>query len=130
MLITSVTDAHEVRDVIATDMTNAFVQTRVEDPSNRVMMRFSGRLVDYSCSIAPEVHESFVNKDKNNGKVFHCEVMNVIHRTVKAAILFHEKLNKDSNELGFECDPHDPGFVNRNINGVQQTAAFHVNDVK
>ena len=106
------------------------MQTRVEDPSDRVIMRFRGRLVDYLCDIAPEVYKPFIHQDKHNNKVLYCEVMNVIYGTMKAAILFYKKLNKDLNELGFECNPYDPCVMNRNINGVQQTVVFHVDDVK
>ena len=43
----------------------------------------------------------------------------MIYGTIKAAILFYKKLNKDLNELGFEYNHYDLCVMNRNFNRFQ-----------
>ena len=129
ILITAVIDAHEGRDVVTTDIPNAFIQTRVDNPEDRVIMRFRGRLVNYLCSIAPEIYKPYVVVE-NGKRVLYCETLNAMYGTLKAAILFYKKLVKDLQGIGFECNPYDICVMNRMIKGVQQTVVFHVDDLK
>ena len=53
VMITSVIDAKEGRDVAIIDIPNAFVQTKME--GKRVIMKMQGKLAELLVEIAPEV---------------------------------------------------------------------------
>ena len=55
VLLSCIIDAEEERDVAAIDIPNAFIQTRVEDEKDMVIIRVRGVLVDMLCKIAPDV---------------------------------------------------------------------------
>ena len=55
VLLTSIIDAHEGRDVSVIDIPNAFIQTRVDDPKDQVIVRMQGVLVDWLVKAAPKV---------------------------------------------------------------------------
>ncbi len=50
----AVIDAKERRDVAVIDMPNAFVQTRLEDDDDKVVMRLCGKLAKLMVKVAPE----------------------------------------------------------------------------
>ena len=55
--ITSLVDAHEDRDVMGSDVPNAFIQVVLpenKEGNDRVCMKIVGKLVDYLTEIAPE----------------------------------------------------------------------------
>ena len=54
VLLTSIIDAHEGRDVTVIDIPNAFIQTRVDSPKDRVIIRMRGVVVDWLVKTAPE----------------------------------------------------------------------------
>ena len=63
LIITSLVDAHEDRDVMGSDFPNAFVQVVLpenKEGSNRVCMKIVGELVDYLIEIAPETYSKYV----------------------------------------------------------------------
>ena len=64
VLLTSIVDAHERRDVAVIDIPNAFIQTRVNNPKDRVIIRIRGVVVDWLVKIAPEVYGPFVTTEK------------------------------------------------------------------
>jgi len=54
VIITSIIDALERRDTAIVDISNTFIQTVVEEKSQRVIIRIRGMLVDMLVKIAPE----------------------------------------------------------------------------
>ena len=56
VLITSVVDAKENRNVAIVDIPNAFIQTVVEDDEDKVFMRIRGHMVDVLVKVAPKVY--------------------------------------------------------------------------
>ena len=46
VLLTSIIDAHEGQDVAVSDIPNAFIQTRVDDPKDQVIVWMQGVVVD------------------------------------------------------------------------------------
>ena len=54
VLITSVIDAKQGRDVMSIDVPNAFVQTEVPQGDERTIMKIRGALVDMLSEIDPE----------------------------------------------------------------------------
>ena len=47
-----------------------------------------------------------------------------------AALLWYNQLKSDLISIGFKFNPYDPCVANRNVGGKQQTACFHVDDLK
>ena len=58
VMITSVIDAKEGREVAVVDIPNAFVQTEME--GERVVMKMRGKLAELLLEVAPEVYREFV----------------------------------------------------------------------
>jgi hypothetical protein len=57
--------------------------------------------------------------------------LKALYGTLQAALLFWENLSGFlSNKLGFEENPNDPCVMNKNFNGKQCTAIWHVDDIK
>ena len=51
--MTSIVDALEGRDVAVIDIPNAFIQTRVYDAKDCVIVRITGVIVDWLVKVAP-----------------------------------------------------------------------------
>ncbi len=64
MLLTSIVDAAEKRDVAIIDIPNAFIQTRIESEKDRVIIRNRGVVVDWLVGIAPKVYSQYVTVGK------------------------------------------------------------------
>ena len=66
MFLTAMTDACEARDVVSTDVPNAFVQTPldVEDGDERIVMKIAGVLVDALLNNDPDLHGGFAVHEK------------------------------------------------------------------
>ncbi len=56
VLLTAIVDAAENRDVAIIDIPNGFIQTRVENEKDRVIIRIWGVVVDWLVAIAPKVY--------------------------------------------------------------------------
>jgi len=54
VLLTSIIDALEERDVAIIDIPNAFIQTRVQDAKDCVIIRITGVIVDWLVKAAPK----------------------------------------------------------------------------
>jgi hypothetical protein len=68
VLLTCIVDANTNRDVAIVDITNAFVQTIVEDEMDKALICIHGSLVDILVSIAHNVYGLYVivgKKGKN-----------------------------------------------------------------
>jgi hypothetical protein len=55
VLLTSIVDAHKGRDVAVIDISNAFIQTQVDDAKDRVIICITGVIVDWLVKVAPKV---------------------------------------------------------------------------
>ena len=53
VLLTATIDAEEGRDVATVDLPNAFIQTRLENPEDKVVMRLRGTLAELMVKLAP-----------------------------------------------------------------------------
>ena len=91
VLLTSIVDAHERQDVAVIDIPNAFIQTRVDNPKDRVIIRMRVVVVDWLVKAAPEVYRPFVTNDKKGNKVLLVECWNTIYGTMIAGLLYYRK---------------------------------------
>ena len=131
MLLTSVIEAEEGRDVMTCDIPNAFIQTKVketDDEGNRTIMKIRGVLVDILCEMDPTYKEFLIMEGKH--KVLYVHVTKAIYGLLKSAMLFYKKLVADLIKYGFKINPYDPCVANTMAHGKQLTVSWHVNDVK
>ena len=115
--------------MIKLDVTNAFIQTYLEDESERIILVLTGLSVQVLVDIASSIYQSYVEME-NGKEVLYLECTNVIYGTLKAALLFYKKFYKDIESQGFIINPYDRCVANRMINGHQMTVLWHVDDLK
>src|SRR5210317_406046 len=60
VFLTSVIEAHEGRDVATIDISNAFIQTKIENEADKVVMRMRGKLAEYLVLIALKIYKPYV----------------------------------------------------------------------
>jgi hypothetical protein len=130
VLLSSIVDASEGRDVAVIDIPNAFIQTRIEDEEDMAIIKIRGILVNMLVEIAPEFYKPFVTTDKKGVKQLTVQCQNAIYGTMVASLLYYRKFCKSLTSIGFEFNPYDPCVANKMINGEQMTIAFHVDDCK
>jgi hypothetical protein len=128
VLITSIVDAAEKRDVAIIDIPNAFIQTRVANKKDRVIIRIRGVLVEWVTKTAPEVYNKYVTSDKKGDKVLLVEYMNAIYGTMVAGLLYYRKFADNLDQKKFTKNQYDPCVWNKIIEGKQCTICFHVDD--
>jgi hypothetical protein len=56
VLLTSIVNACKGRDVPVVDIPNAFIQTKVDDAKDRVIIWITGVIVDWLVKVAPKVY--------------------------------------------------------------------------
>ena len=71
ILLTATIDAKEGRDVAIIDIPNAFVETRIEDDNNIVIMRLRGKLAKLMAATAPEINPKHVTINRNGETVLY-----------------------------------------------------------
>ena len=130
VLLTCIIDAEEGRDVAIIDIPNAFIQTKVEDEKDQVLIRVRGILADMLVEIAPDVYGPYVSTDKKGNKTLILQCLNAIYGTMVASLLYYKKFVKSLKRHGFELNPYDPCVANRMVKEKQQTVCFHVDDCK
>ena len=130
VLLTSIIDAKEHRDVAIIDIPNAFIQMVVEDNKDRVIMRIRGHMVDVLVKVAPTVYGPYVSTDKQGRKQLLVECLNAIYGTMVASLLYYRKFTRSLKNQGYTMNPYDPCVWNKMIRGEQITICFHVDDCK
>ena len=132
IFLTSIIDAKEERDVMTTDIPNAFIHAQmpdVQDGKARVIMKITGVLVDLLVELAPEVYGPHVVYE-NGRKVLYVQVIRALYGMLVAALLWYQKFRADLESIGFKFNPYDPCVANRDVDGKQHTVGFHVDDLK
>jgi hypothetical protein len=89
VLLTSIVDAHKGRDVAVVDILNAFIQTKVDDAKDRVIIRITGVIVDWLVKLAPKVYASYVATNSKGVKSLLVECYNAIYGTMVAGLLYY-----------------------------------------
>ena len=130
VILTSMIDAMEEREVAIVDIPNAFIQTEVTDENKRVIVRICGMLVDILVKIAPDIYRDYVKVNKKGEKQILVERLNALYGTMMASLLYYEKFTTRLDKAGFEINPYNPCIWNQNIKGKQCTIFFHVDNCK
>ncbi len=121
VLLTSIVDAKEHRDVAIIDIPNAFIQTVVEDDKDKVIMRIRGHMVDVLVKVAPTVYGPYVSTDKQGRKQLLVVCLNVIYGTMVASLLYYQKFTRSLKNQGYTMNPYDPCVWNKTIQKEQIT---------
>ncbi|KAG7373398.1 reverse transcriptase RNA-dependent DNA polymerase [Nitzschia inconspicua] len=131
ILITATIDAKQKRDVMTSDIPNAFVQTDVNKHKigERIVMKIKGPMVDMLIEMAPEIYSDYVIEE-NGRKVFYVMILKALYGMLQSSLLYYNKFRKGIESIGFEVNPFDPCVANRIVNGKQHTVVWHVDDLK
>ena len=118
VLLTSVIDAREEREVAVVDIPNAFVQTDME--GDKVIMKMRGKLAELLVKVAPEIYREYVTIEKGQ-KVLYLELRKALYGMLKSVLLFYGKLRSDLESIGFVVNPYNPYVANMEQGGSQLT---------
>ncbi len=89
VLLTLVVDAHEGRDVAVVDIPHAFIQTKVDDAKDRVIIWTPGEIVDWLVKVAPKVYASYVAMNSKGVNSLLVECYNTIYGIMVAGLLYY-----------------------------------------
>jgi hypothetical protein len=93
ILLTSIVDVKENRDVMSADIPSAFIQAHLpatEDGDERVIMKITGVLVDLLVSIDPTKYGPFVVAKKGT-KTLYVEVLKALYGMLVAALVWYRR---------------------------------------
>ena len=130
VLLMAMIDAAEGWDVTTIDILNTFIQTRLDDNSNKVLMRLHGKLTKLMVKVAPEIYSKYVSVDSKGELVLYVCLLNALYRIMKAALLYYKCFVCDITVIGFKLNLYDPCVANKIVCGKQLTIAWHVDDLK
>ena len=127
VLITSVIDAHEEREVAVVDIPNFYVQT--PNQGDRVIMKISGELARLLVQVCPELYSQYLTEE-NGIPVLYVQVDRAIYGMLHSGMLAYKQLVKYLLANDFILNPYDPCVANKTVRGKQLTITWHVDDVK
>ena len=126
VMLSSIIDASEHRDIATVDIPGAFMQA---DMDELVHMKIQGKMVDILVDILPSRYEKYVVVE-NGTKSLYVKLNKALYGTLRAALLFWRKLTGKLQEWGFIVNPYDWCVANKDFNGSQCTIVWHVDDLK
>ena len=132
VILTAAIDALEFRDVMTSDIPNAFIQAEmppIEYGDEKILMKITGTLVDLLIDLNPMLYGPMVVLE-NHRKVIYVWVLRAIYGMLIAALLWYNKFKLKLEGHGFIFNPYDPCVANKTVNDKQQTIIFHVDDIK
>ena len=126
VLLTSVIDAKERREVMTLDIPGAFMQG---DQDETIHMKLEGTLAELLAKCDPTKYQPYLAIE--HGKpVLYVELVKALYGTIHAALIFWRKFTKQITEWGFTVDPYDWCVANKMVHGSQLTITWHVDDLK
>ena len=93
LFITGVIDAKEERDEMSADVPNAFIQDEIppeKRADEKIIMKITGRLVNYLVEIAPETYAKYVVYE-NGRRVLYVKVLRALYGMLISAMLWYNK---------------------------------------
>ena len=129
ILLTAMIDAHENRDIMTTDVPNAFIQTPMEykEGEEKIIMKITGSLVDILINKDPLKYGGYAVFE-NGKKVLYLKVLRAIYGMLQSALLWYRKFRSDLEGNGFIFNSYDGCVANKVMKGSQMTVRFHVDD--
>jgi len=124
-IITGVIEAKQQRNIMTSDISNAFVQIDIDQSGEKIIIIKRGELVDILLEVSPDIHSKhFVNENGQN--VLHIQMMKALYGMMVSSLLYYKKFLKDIESVGLEVNPYDMCVANRIINGRQNTITWHL----
>ena len=77
LLISTIDDAEE-RDVAVIDIPNAFIQTRIKNDEEKVVLRLRGKLTDLLIKTVPEIYRKQTTINRKGETVLYIRELNAI----------------------------------------------------
>ena len=119
-------DAKEERDVATLDIPGMFLQTPAKPGTLWIVLR--GEMLQQFLEVAPAA-KPFVESEKGR-PVLYCECDKALYGSLDSGRLSYLKLSKFLSDLGFQPNPFEPCWFNKDVNGKQLSVIFHVDDLK
>jgi Reverse transcriptase (RNA-dependent DNA polymerase) len=126
VMLSCVIDAKEQRDVATVDIPGAFMQADMDEV---VHMRLEGKMAELLSKVDPDLYQPYI-KTVGGKPVLYVVLKKALYGTLRAALLFWQKLTGKLIEWGFVVNPYDSCVVNKMIDGKQCTVLWHVDDLK
>eukprot|EP00978_Attheya_sp_CCMP212_P013887 scaffold34981_cov50-Attheya_sp.AAC.2 len=79
IIITSVIDAKQNRDVMISDVPNACVQTEIDQSGEKVVMKIRGVLVDMLVEMCPEIYQDYVVTHGKEKNLYHVRMLKALY---------------------------------------------------
>ena len=94
LLVISVRHAHKKRQVLTLDIPNTFVQTPIPSNQERIIMRITGKLVDFLVELFPEKYRKYVRCRKNK-LIIHIIKRKALYSMMLPSVIFYKHFRKD-----------------------------------
>ena len=104
VILTSVIDAMEGRDVAVCDIPGAFLRAFLDED---VYMVMEGVLADIMIQIAPDVYGPTATKNNKGRTVIYVKLTRALYGCLKSALKFWEQLSRIVKDEGFIINPYD-----------------------
>ncbi len=125
IMLSSLIDAYEQRDVITIDIKGAFLKAKVPEDMELVV-KMDEELADLFCELNPALNEI---RDENGVLYLRCK--KALYGHIEAARLFYNDLNVSLTEkMGFKRNAYDPCIYNKLTEKGIITVRTHVDDLK
>ena len=126
VLLTSVIEAKERREVMTVDIPGAFMQGEQDET---VHMKLEGPLAELLAKCDPTKYQPYLVLEKGK-PVLYVELVKALYGTIRAALIFWRKFTKQLIDWGFTVNPYDWCVANKQVQGNQLTITWHVDDLK
>ena len=126
VLLTSVFDAKEWREVMTVDIPGAFMQG---DQDKTVHMKLEGTLAELLTKCDPTKYQPYLVVEQGK-PVLYVELVKALYGTIRTALIFWRKFTKQITKWGFTVNPYDWCVANKIVCGSQLTITWHVDDLK
>ncbi len=121
LMLSTMIDAYEERDVATADVAGAYLHA---DQDDFTLIKLEGASVDIMCDVCEEYKE-FVTYE-NGKKVLYLRLLKALYGCAKSALLWHELFTGTLTHMGFELNPYDTCVANKVVNEKQCTTAWYV----
>jgi hypothetical protein len=125
LLISTIIDATEHRDVATADVRGAYLHAKMVDFT---LLKMEGESVDIMCNVC-EGYRKFVCYERGK-KVLYLKLLKALYGCVQSALLWYELFAGTLLEMGFKMNPYDTCVANKTIEGKQCTIVWYVDDTK
>ncbi|KAL7559815.1 hypothetical protein ACA910_003979 [Epithemia clementina (nom. ined.)] len=126
LFLTCVIDAMEHRDVATVDIPGAFMQADMDEV---VHMRLHGEMAELITKLEPKLYNKYVVYERGE-PVIYVVLLKALYGTLRAALLFWQRLSTQLTKWGFVINPYNWCVANKTVNGKQCTIVWHIDDLK